>query len=116
MTYTPIHEIFTRVTAEFQHNYVDQGKKAVYNKAKLSHNDFENPHLGGKDLKGYRIFAAVFLALGLTLGAFTLWLSLEAPKADPVILELDPAAGETADAFLQEISQGELDQIGRAHV
>ena len=63
-------------------------------------------------MKGYRIFAAVFLALGLTLGAFTLWLSLEAPKADPVILELDPAAGETADDFLREISQGELDLAG----
>lgn len=63
-------------------------------------------------MKGSRIFAALCLALGLTLGRFTLWLSLEAPKADPVILELDPAAEETAENFLQEISQGALDLAG----
>ncbi len=63
-------------------------------------------------MKGYRIFAALCLALGLILGGFTVWLSLDAPKEDPVILELDPAAGETAAAFLQEISQGELDLAG----
>lgn len=63
-------------------------------------------------MKGYRIFAALCLALGLVLGGFTVWLSLDAPKEVPVILELDPAAGETADAFLQEVSRGELDLAG----
>ena len=63
-------------------------------------------------MKGYRIFAALCLALGLILGGFTFWLSLDAPKEVPVILELDPAAGETAAAFLQDISRGKLDLAG----
>ena len=32
-----LHEILICATAVFQHNYVDQGRKAVYNKAQLLH-------------------------------------------------------------------------------
>lgn len=63
-------------------------------------------------MKGIRIFAALYLALGLALGGFAFWLAMDAPSRDPVILELDPAAGETAADFLQEVSQGELELAG----
>ena len=63
-------------------------------------------------MKGYRIFAVISLAIGLLLGSFTFCMAQAAPEIGPEILELDPAAGETARAFLNAAAGGDLALAG----
>lgn len=63
-------------------------------------------------MKGYRIFAVISLAIGLLLGSFTFCMAQAAPEVRPEILELDPAAGETARGLLDAVARGDLAQAG----